>query len=126
MKPFRPAITGTRHMISAGHHGAAHADFCILEAGGNAVDAGFAAGMCLNVLQSDIVNFAGVSADFFPLHMDVTYAERTRFGQRIAHGMLVLSMASGMVPAAVSTATLASMRSTTARGAPSRWARSTR
>ena len=48
-------------MISAGHHGAAHAGFCILEAGGNAVDAGVAAGMCVSVLQSDIVNFAGVA-----------------------------------------------------------------
>jgi gamma-glutamyltranspeptidase/glutathione hydrolase len=61
MKPFRPPITGTRHMIAAGHHGAAHAGFCILEAGGNAVDAGVAAGICLGVLQSDIVNFAGVA-----------------------------------------------------------------
>lgn len=52
MKPFRPAITGTRHMISAGHHGAAHAGFCILEAGGNAVDAGVAAGICLSVRDS--------------------------------------------------------------------------
>lgn len=48
-------------MIAAGHHGAAHAGFCILEAGGNAVDAGVAAGICLGVLQSDIVNFAGVA-----------------------------------------------------------------
>src|SRR5262245_35115876 len=61
MKPYRPSITGTRHMISAGHHGAAHAGFCILEAGGHAVDAGVAAGMCVSVLQSDIVNFAGVA-----------------------------------------------------------------
>src|SRR2546421_10156528 len=61
MKAFRPSITGTRHMISAGHHGAAHAGFCILEAGGNAVDAGVAAGICLGVLQTDIVNFAGVA-----------------------------------------------------------------
>ena len=61
MKPYRPSITGTRHMISAGHHGAAHAGFCVLEAGGNAVDAGVAAGMCLQVLQSDLVNFAGVA-----------------------------------------------------------------
>jgi acyl dehydratase len=51
------------------------------------------------VTEADIVNFAGVSADFFPLHMDRQFAERTRFGQRIAHGLLVLSMASGMVPA---------------------------
>ena len=48
-------------MISAGHYGAAHAGFCILEAGGNAVDAGVAAGICLGILQTDIVNFAGVA-----------------------------------------------------------------
>jgi acyl dehydratase len=51
------------------------------------------------VTEADIVNFAGVSADFFPLHMDLTFAKQTRFGQRIAHGMLILSMASGLVPA---------------------------
>ncbi len=51
------------------------------------------------VTEADIVNFAGVSSDFFPLHMDQEYAARTRFGQRIAHGFLVLSIASGMVPA---------------------------
>ncbi len=48
-------------MISAGHHAAAHAGFLILEAGGNAVDAGVAAGIALGVLQTDRVNFAGVA-----------------------------------------------------------------
>ena len=33
------------------------------------------------VTEADIVNFAGVSSDFFPLHMDQEYAARTRFGQ---------------------------------------------
>ena len=61
MPAYRPALTGTRHMISAGHHAAAHAGFAILEAGGNAVDAGVAAGMALGVLQTDRVNFAGVA-----------------------------------------------------------------
>jgi len=61
MPAYRPAITGTRHVISAGHHGAAHAGFCVLEAGGNAIDAGVAAGLCLSVLQTDIVNFGGVA-----------------------------------------------------------------
>jgi gamma-glutamyltranspeptidase / glutathione hydrolase len=61
MRPFRPALTGTRHMISAGHHAASHAGFLILEAGGNAVDAGVAAGIALGVLQTDRVNFAGVA-----------------------------------------------------------------
>jgi gamma-glutamyltranspeptidase / glutathione hydrolase len=61
MPAYRPSLTGTRHVISAGHHAAAHAGFTILEAGGNAVDAGAAAGIALGVLQTDLVNFAGVA-----------------------------------------------------------------
>lgn len=61
MHAYRPTLTGTRHMISAGHHAAAHAGFAILEGGGNAVDAGVAAGIALGVLQTDLVNFAGVA-----------------------------------------------------------------
>ena len=41
----RPTIMGTKHVIAAGHYLAAHAGFEILEAGGNAVDAGVAAGI---------------------------------------------------------------------------------
>ncbi len=58
---YRPAITGTRHMVSAGHYLAAHAGFEILESGGNAIDAGCAAGIALGVLQSNLVNVAGVA-----------------------------------------------------------------
>jgi gamma-glutamyltranspeptidase/glutathione hydrolase len=61
MATYRPSITGSRHMISAGHYSAAHAGFQILEAGGNAIDAGVAAGIALGVLQTDRVNFAGVA-----------------------------------------------------------------
>jgi gamma-glutamyltranspeptidase/glutathione hydrolase len=61
MPTYRPCITGSRHMISAGHYSAAHAGFQILEAGGNAIDAGVAAGIALCVLQTDRVNFAGVA-----------------------------------------------------------------
>ena len=43
------------------------------------------------ITETDVTNFAGVSGDFYPLHTDITYAEKTVFGQRIAHGMLVLS-----------------------------------
>ncbi|HIM20379.1 MAG TPA: gamma-glutamyltransferase family protein, partial [Rhodospirillales bacterium] len=50
-----------RHMVSAGHYLAAHAGFEILESGGNAIDAGCAAGIALGVLQSDLVNVAGVA-----------------------------------------------------------------
>ena len=48
-------------MVVAGHYLAAHAGFQILESGGNAIDAGCAAGIALGVLQSDLVNVAGVA-----------------------------------------------------------------
>jgi gamma-glutamyltranspeptidase/glutathione hydrolase len=57
----RPTIYGTRHAVSAGHYLAASAAFSILEAGGNAIDAGCAAGIALGVLQPDLVNVAGVA-----------------------------------------------------------------
>jgi gamma-glutamyltranspeptidase/glutathione hydrolase len=62
-QPFahRPTIAVTRHAIAAGHYLAATAGFAILEAGGNAIDAGCAAGIALGVLQSDLVDVAGVA-----------------------------------------------------------------
>jgi gamma-glutamyltranspeptidase/glutathione hydrolase len=61
MASGRMSIMGTRHVISAGHYLAAHAGFEILEAGGNAIDAGVAAGIAIGVLQTDKVNFGGVA-----------------------------------------------------------------
>lgn len=58
---YQPTINGTRYMISAGHYLATQAGFDILEAGGNAVDAGVAAGLALGVVHSDMVQFAGVA-----------------------------------------------------------------
>jgi gamma-glutamyltranspeptidase / glutathione hydrolase len=58
---YRPVVTAQTHMVAAGHFGATHAAFRILEAGGNAIDAGVAAGLALGVLHSDIVNVAGVA-----------------------------------------------------------------
>jgi gamma-glutamyltranspeptidase / glutathione hydrolase len=57
----RPTIAVTQHAIAAGHYLAATAGFDILQAGGNAVDAGCAAGIALGVLQSDLVDVAGVA-----------------------------------------------------------------
>ena len=54
-------LTGRRHMASSCHFAASHAAFLILEAGGNAIDAGVAAGLALGVTQSDLVNVAGVA-----------------------------------------------------------------
>jgi gamma-glutamyltranspeptidase/glutathione hydrolase len=57
----RPTVYGTRYAASAGHYLAASAAFSVLEAGGNAIDAGCAAGISLGVLQPDLVNVAGVA-----------------------------------------------------------------
>ena len=48
------------------------------------------------VTQADIVNFAGLSGDFNPIHMDHEFCKNTTFRQPIAHGLLVLSMGSGL------------------------------
>lgn len=61
MDAHRPTIMGTRHMVAACHYLAAEAGFRILEAGGNAIDAGVAAGIALGVVQPEYVNFAGVA-----------------------------------------------------------------
>jgi acyl dehydratase len=48
------------------------------------------------VTEADIVTFAGLSGDYNPLHVDAVAAAATPFRQRVAHGMLVQSIASGM------------------------------
>jgi gamma-glutamyltranspeptidase/glutathione hydrolase len=57
----RPVIVAKEFAISSGHGLATRAGFEILSAGGNAVDAGVAAGIALGVLHSDLVNVAGVA-----------------------------------------------------------------
>src|SRR5262245_40687228 len=54
-------IMGRRFMIAAGHPLAAQAGARVLAAGGNAIDAGVAAGMTLGVVHPDMVSFAGVA-----------------------------------------------------------------
>jgi acyl dehydratase len=48
------------------------------------------------ITEADLVNFAGVSGDFNPLHMDAELAKESLFGQRVAHGILVLGIATGL------------------------------
>jgi len=48
------------------------------------------------VTEADVVGFAGLSGDFNLIHTDAAYAAQGPFGQRIAHGMLVLSIVSGL------------------------------
>ncbi len=49
------------------------------------------------VTEADIVMFAAFSGDWHPLHVDEEYAKKGFFGQRIAHGFLVLSVATGLM-----------------------------
>ncbi len=49
------------------------------------------------VTEADIVAFAALSGDYNPLHTNAEYAKDTIFGERIAHGLLGLSIASGLV-----------------------------
>jgi acyl dehydratase len=48
------------------------------------------------VTETDIVNFAGLSGDFDPLHVDHEHAKRTTFGKPVAHGLLGLSLVAGL------------------------------
>lgn len=47
------------------------------------------------ITETDIVNFAGISGDWNLIHTDAEYSATQMFGQRVAHGLLVLSIASG-------------------------------
>lgn len=54
------------------------------------------------ITETDIVNFAGLSGDFNPLHMDEEWArDNAPFGTRIAHGLLVQSIGEGLAVAGV-------------------------
>lgn len=61
LPPARPVIMANEHAIAAGHYLASEAGMAILNGGGNAVDAGVAAGLAMGVVQSDLVNIAGVA-----------------------------------------------------------------
>lgn len=48
------------------------------------------------ITESDIVTFAGLSGDYNQIHTDAEFSKNTPFGQRVAHGLLGLSIASGL------------------------------
>lgn len=50
------------------------------------------------VTEADVVGFAALTGDWHPQHADAAWAAESPFGERIAHGMLVLSLAAGLVP----------------------------
>jgi acyl dehydratase len=48
------------------------------------------------ITEADVVNFAGISGDFNPIHVDEQFASSTPFKRRMAHGLLVMSISSGL------------------------------
>ena len=48
------------------------------------------------ITEHDVVAFAGLSGDFNQIHTDAEYASKSPFGQRVAHGLCVMSIASGL------------------------------
>ncbi len=67
-------------------------DFDALETGETFVTPG------RTITEADVVSFAGLTGDFHPQHVDEEWASESQFGERVAHGMLVLSIALGLVP----------------------------
>lgn len=60
-------------------------------------EVGQTASFAKTITEADILLFAAVSGDFNPLHVNVEYARTSRFGERIAHGMLTASLISSVI-----------------------------
>ena len=48
------------------------------------------------ITESDIISFAGLSGDYNQIHTDAEFSSKSPFGKRVAHGLLGLSIASGL------------------------------
>lgn len=51
----------------------------------------------ITVTESHVVSWAGLTGDFYPLHMDAEYARDTQFGERLVHGPFIFALAVGLV-----------------------------
>lgn len=49
------------------------------------------------VTEADVIAFAGLTGDYAPIHTDAEYARASSFGKRVAHGLLGLAYAQGLV-----------------------------
>jgi acyl dehydratase len=65
-------------------------DFTVIQPGDRAV-------IVKRFGEEDVAAFAALSGDYNPLHMESGFAEKTRFGRRVVHGMLVASYVSTLV-----------------------------
>jgi 3-hydroxybutyryl-CoA dehydratase len=55
------------------------------------------ASLIRTITEADIVNYAGLTGDCNPVHVDAEYAARSMFGERIAHGMLIAGLISAVL-----------------------------
>ena len=55
------------------------------------------ASLSRTITEADIVNFAGITGDFNPVHVDAEYAQQSMFGERIAHGMIMAGLISAVL-----------------------------
>ena len=111
MPTLRPPILGAKYVVASGHYLASMAGARILEMGGNVVDAGVAAGLCINVLQPDMTNVGGVAPIILRLAgmpEVVTISGLGRWPQRVTleefrrrGGDLSSGIASSVVPSAL-------------------------
>lgn len=58
------------------------------------LEVGQTAGFSKTVAESDVYGFAGITGDFNPVHVDAVEAQASRFGARIAHGILSAALVS--------------------------------
>ncbi|MBL8118809.1 MAG: MaoC family dehydratase [Anaerolineae bacterium] len=61
------------------------------------LEIGVSASRTRTITEDDILNFARASGDTNPIHVDAEYAAGTRFGKRLAHGMLTGSLVSAIL-----------------------------
>lgn len=50
----------------------------------------------ITLTETHVVNWAGLTMDFYPLHMDKEYAAKSDFGERLVHGPLIFALAVGL------------------------------
>jgi acyl dehydratase len=50
----------------------------------------------ITMTESHVVTWAGLTMDFYPLHMDKEYAAKTQFGERLVHGPMIFAMSVGL------------------------------
>lgn len=55
---------------------------------------------CITLTETHVVNWAGLTMDFYPIHMDKEYASKSQFKERLVHGPLIFALAVGLVSSA--------------------------